>query len=188
MKKTFGAIIPKYQKKLKRIDELIAETRQKLMANRNLCEDFLNINTVPIEDVAICADLDVENDADLEDIQAQVYHELQLYFSPPIQAYTLKELLDKGLQPDEIFEGPILDHGFILDEELNDSKLGACIYASDIINILMDIPGVLAVKNLMMTQYDESGNRIALNRKWTLDITDGHKPRLAIRKSKFLLV
>jgi len=187
VKKTFGAIIPKYQKKLKRIDELIAETRQKLMANRNLCEDFLNINTVPIEDVAICADLEVENDTNLEDIQAQVYHELQLYFSPPIQAYTLKELVDKGLKTDEIFEGPILDHGFILDEELNDSRLGACIYASDIINILMDIPGVLAVKNLMMTQYDESGNRMALNRKWTLDITDGHKPRLAIRKSKFLL-
>lgn len=187
VKKTLGAIIPKYQKKLNRIDELMAETRQKLMANRNLCEDFLNIRTVPIEDVAICADLDVENDADLEDIQAQVYHEIQLYFSPPIQAYTLKELLDQGLQTDEIFEGPILDHGFIKDEELNDSKLGACIYASDIINILMDIPGVLAVKNLMMTQYDESGNRMALNRKWTLNITDGHKPRLAIRKSKFLL-
>lgn len=187
VKMTFGAIIPKYQKKLQRIDDLIAETRAKLMANRNLCEDFLNINTVPIEDVAICADLDVENDVNLEDIQAQVYHELQLYFSPPIQAYTLKELLEQGLQPDEIFEGPILDHGFIKDEELNDSKLGACIYASDIINILMDIPGIKAVKNLMMTHYDESGNQLAINRKWTLDITDGHKPRLAIRKSKFLL-
>ncbi len=187
LKTAFGAIIPKYQKKLKRIGELIDESRRKLMANRNLCEDFLDINTVPIEDVAICADLDLENDADLETVQAQVYHELQLYLSPPIPAHTLKDLLDKGFSPSEIFEGPMLDHGFILDEDLNDSKLGACLYASDMINIIMDIPGVKAVRNLMMTQYDELGNRMTTSRRWTLDISDGHKARLAIRKSKFLL-
>ncbi len=187
VKNVLGSIFFKYHKKLKRVGELIAETRAKLMANRNLCEDFLDIQTVPIEDVAICADLDLENDANLEEVQAQVCHELQWYLSPPIHAYTLKELLDLGLSPDEIFNGPMLEHGFILDEELHNSKLGACIYASDIVNILMDISGVKAVKNLMMTQYDELGNRKVVNRKWTLQISQGHKPRLAIRKSKFLL-
>ena len=58
---------------------------------------------------------------------------------------------------DEIFEGPQLDNGFIEDEQLESTNLRRTLYTSDIINILMDIPGVKAVKNFALTRYNEDG-------------------------------
>ncbi len=64
-----------------------------LQAHRNLCEDYLSIATVPPEHVAICADIELTADADIELVQARVFHAIEQYFNPPIPYYTLKELL-----------------------------------------------------------------------------------------------
>lgn len=170
-----------------------------LDAHRNLCEDFLSIKTVQPEWVAVCADIEVRKNADLEAVQARVYHEIEQYFNPPINYYTLKELLDEGLCADEIFNGPYVNFaftcsgepvftkpGFIKTEELDASELRRTIYTSDIINLLMDLEEVVSIKNVLMRKYDANGNPIGPSQKWCLDITPLHQPVLGIEKSKIL--
>ena len=168
-----------------------------LDAHRNLCEDFLSIETVEPENVAICVDIEVEPEADIELVLARVYHEIEKYLNPPIPYFTIDELLDEGLCPDDIFNGPYVDFdfecggervftkpGFVKDADLAASELRDVVYASDIINLLMDIEGVLAVRNLLLRKYDGAGNAIGSNEKWCLPITPNRQPVLYIEKSK----
>ncbi|MDZ7581806.1 MAG: hypothetical protein U5R30_14750 [Deltaproteobacteria bacterium] len=170
-----------------------------LDAHRNLCEDFLSIKTVQSEWVAVCADIEVKKNADLEAVQARVYHEIEKYFNPPINYYTLKELLDEGLCADEVFNGPCVNFaftcsggpvftkpGFIKTAELDASELRRTIYTSDIINLLMDLEEVVSIKNVLLRKYDANGNPVGPSQKWCLDITPLHQPVLGIEKSKIL--
>jgi hypothetical protein len=155
-------------------------------AHRNLCEDYYSIDTIEYEDIAVCADIEVTPDADMDEILAQIYHNLCRYFSPQINFYTIEELLTRGKTIDEIFEGPLLDHGFIDSDELAQADLRRQLRGSDIINFIMDIPGVVAVKNLLLTSY-RGGVPKQIDKTWILDLSDDNSvARLDIEKSKFV--
>lgn len=170
-----------------------------LHAHRNLCEDFLSIATVQPEHVAVCADIELKSDADIEEVQARVFHAIEEYFNPPVHYYTLKALLDEGLCADEIFNTPYIDPaftcdgqlvftkpGFIKTEDLEQSELRRVLYVSDIINILMDFAEIVSVKNVRLRKYDSAGNPVGDGEKWCLAITPLHQPVLAIPESKII--
>ena len=172
-----------------------------LDAHRNLCEDFLSVRTVQPEHVAICADIELKSNADIEAVQARAYHAIELYLNPPVSYYTLKELLDEGLCADEIFNGPYLNIAFtcggehvltkpgvIKTEELAKSELRRFIYVSDIMNILMDFPEIISIKNVLLRKYDTAGNPVGGSEKWCLPITPNHQPVLTIEQSKLLFL
>ncbi len=175
-----------YLYQLQKADEAVAKAETVLHANRNLAEDYCNISTVPIVDIGLCADIEMSADADVEAVLGEAYYLITEYLNPVVKFYTLSELLSDGKYTEEIFQGPKLDHGFILDEELDNSDLRKTIYTSDIINILMDVDGILAVKNIAITRYDEAG-RLVESQAWELHIQQGHQPRLYIHASKVLV-
>lgn len=181
-----SGILSKYLEKIKIADEVIAKTKFELHEHRNLCEDFCSIKAVEVEDIAICADMDVTPDADIEKVLAQAYYLISQYFSPDIKFYSLKELLEAGTPVEEIFEGPKLNNGFIDNEQLESTQLKRFLHTSDIINLLMDIPGVTAIRNLVLVRYDDEG-RLVENQSWTLEVRYNHQPRLYIEGSKFLV-
>lgn len=170
-----------------------------LDTHRNLCEDFLSIDAIATERVALCADMVLKNDADLEDIQAQVFHAIEHYFNPPIRYFTLKECLEEGRSPDEIFNGPYIDYdmtchgepvftkpGFIKNEDLDNSELRRVLYVSDLMNILMDIDGIISVKNVLLRKFDVNGVPVDAQDKWCLTISPNHQPVLDLERSKTL--
>lgn len=181
-----AGILPKYLEKIKRADEIMVETKHILHAHRNLCEDYCSIKAIEVEDIAVCADIEVALDADIEKILAEAYYLISEYFSPDIRFYTLKELLDQGVPVEDIFEGPALANGFINNEQLASTQLKTVLYTSDVINLLMDIPGVTAVKNLVLARYDKEGNLVQ-SESWSLKVTPQHQPRLYVEGSKFLV-
>ncbi len=181
-----GGIIEKYKRKLFKINEAINEAYFALHQYRNLGEDFCNIKGVGIEDVAVCMDVDVSPDADIEEIMAQIYNEIELYFNPPVPFYTLQELVAEGVPTEEIFDGPALENGFIKTEELAASDLKNFIYVSDIINLIMDIEGVIAVKDVLLTRYNQFGQAIMPSERWKVPITPGYIPRLYEQTSRIL--
>ncbi len=184
--KSTSGILAKYVEKIKIADEVIAKTKFELHEHRNLCEDFCTIKAVEVEDIAICADMDVAPDADIEKVLAEAYYLIDQYFSPDIKFYSLKELLDAGIPVDEIFEGPKLNNGFIDNDQLDSTQLKRFLHTSDIINLLMDIPGVTAIRNLALVRYDDEG-KLVENQSWTLKVSDNHQPRLYLEGSKFLV-
>ncbi|WP_149304094.1 hypothetical protein [Pareuzebyella sediminis] len=175
-----------YLYQLKKADEAVQNAKAILNAYRNLAEDYCTITTVPIVDVGLCADIEMTADADIEAVLGEAYYQIIEYLNPVVKFYTLSELLTDGKYTEEIFQGPKLTHGFVLDEELNDSNLRTTLYTSDIINILMDIEGIEAVKNIAITRYDEAGNLVE-SQPWELKIPLGHQPRLYIHASKVLV-
>ncbi|QEC53858.1 hypothetical protein EDD80_10828 [Anseongella ginsenosidimutans] len=181
-----AAMFSLYQAKLKKIAGILSQAKAVLHGNRNLCEDFLPLETVCTRDIAICADIEVEAGADIEKVYARVLFELENYLDPRVNFYTLKELTDQGLPAQEIFQGPVLTHGFIKTDELKETRPRTVILVSDIINFIMDIEGVLTVKNVLLTKYGADGKPVQAGQRWCLKMDEGCKPVLSVFRSKVL--
>lgn len=179
----------------------VTRARCVLHANRNLCEDFLSVRTVPPQHVAVCADVEVESGADLEAVQAAVFHAIERYLNPPVRYYALRELLDEGLCADDIYDGPYVNPaftcqgapvftkpGFVKREDLEATELRRVVYVSDIISALMDLDGVVAVRNVLLRTHDGAGAPIGDSQKWSLPVAPLHQPVLAIDRSKILFL
>ena len=175
-----------YLYQLKKAREAVARAKTALQAHRNLAEDYCHISTVPTMDVGICANVEMTADADIEKVLGEAYYQITEYLNPMVRFYTLSELVSGGVYSEQIFNGPKLEHGFILDDELNRSSLRSTLYTSDIINIMMDIEGIVAVKNIVLTRYDEWG-KLVESQPWELKVTPGHQPRLYLYASKVLV-
>ena len=123
----------------------VQSAKAALQSHRNLDEDYCIVSSVGVEEIAVCADVEVEPDADIERVQAQIWFEIEQYLNPPIRFRTLQELRDAGAAVEDIFNGPELDNGFIKAGDLEAAALKSVLRVSDILNRLMDIDGVIAV-------------------------------------------
>lgn len=179
-------IASSYIDKIERTLKILKEAHKILNANRNLCEDFRCIDTVKDTEIGFCADIEVKSDVDIEQVLAEVYYAINNYFNPTVTFYLLSELVAKGITTDVIFEGTKLQHGFIDNEELDAAMLRSDIRVSDIINLVMDIDGVVAIKNVLLTAYNDDGTPIKPSQRWCVHLSDNHKPVLNINKSKIL--
>lgn len=130
----------------------------RLSHHRNLCEDFLSINAIEYEDVAIEASIELEEYADPDVVLAEIFFTVYKYFTPSIPFHTIDQLLDQGYQVDEMFEGPALKHGFIDTVELEKTDLFRDIRLSDIINEIADIKGIKGILyfHLLFKDFDRA--------------------------------
>lgn len=142
--------------------------------NRNLCEDLIDIKEVPTQDIAVCARIEVENNADEEWIHARVLKVINNYLAPEIHFYSLNQLLDEGYTSDEIFEGPVLDNGFIKSEELQNSELRREIRVSDLIKEIMSVEGVKVINEISINNCE---GKINVD-DWVICVDYGKKPVL----------
>lgn len=164
--------------------DVIEQATERLHTHRNLCEDFINICELLPEEIAVCTDIEIEAGADTDEILAEMFYRLEQHVSPVVNFYAIDELVDKGKTMEEIFEGPQLDHGFIDDQEFDEIQRRKEIRSSDLINIIMDIPHVIAVKNLSLLSFIDDEFR--LHEEWRLPLaTDqGRAPLFNPDKSK----
>lgn len=179
-------IMELYYNKTLLIRKIVQTAWETLHAHRNLCEDWWTVDTIKNTPVAICADVEVKPESDIEKVYAAVVVAIEQYLNPPIRFYSLNALRERNCAIEDIFEGPRLNHGFLLDEDLEKTDLRKHIYVSDLINIIMDIEGVLAIKNILLTKYDDSGKAALPSQKWCLHIDEEHKPVLDAERSKLL--
>ncbi|RZJ90535.1 MAG: hypothetical protein EOO20_07865 [Chryseobacterium sp.] len=144
-------------------------------ANRSLCEDLAEIKQIETQKVAVCARIGIVNKADEELVHAKVLKAVNNYLSPEVHFYSLKQMLDKGLATDQIFEGPLLDNGFIDTEELRNSQLRREVRLSDIISEIMKIDGIKEIHEISIAGCDSI---IKQNNDWLICIEKGRKPEL----------
>jgi hypothetical protein len=188
-KEKVAGIFKAYFLKILKSKSIVQSAVKTLHEHRNLCEDFPEVTTIDDEEIAFCFDVDVDPGIDSEKVQAELFYAIENYLNPSVEFYSLRELLDKKMPVDEIFTGPILQHGFIDALQLEKTSLRSVIHASDVINLLMDIEGVRAIRNFLMTKYDSIGKAVpgSCSQKWCLEITPLHKPVLSTDKSKIVL-
>src|SRR6185312_9378223 len=160
-----------YSNKIAKARQIVKTCIKTLQDHRNLCEDFVSVTTVDDEEIAFCFDVDVKPSADIEKVEAEIFYAIENYLNPSVDFYSLKELLHKKTPVDEIFEGVVLQHGFIDTTQLENTQLRSVIYTSDIINLLVDIDGVIAIRNFVMTKYGADGKPVPgfLGLKWCMN-------------------
>ncbi|MRX41397.1 hypothetical protein GJU43_19090 [Flavobacterium sp. LC2016-23] len=124
--------------------------REKYHANRNLCEDLINIIKVDEYPIKICASIEVDTQADEEMVHALVLQALDGYLSTTVRFYSVQQMIEKGYSSLEIFDGPILENGFIDTKELMEAELTSEVRLSDIIKLIMNVPGVITIKDISL--------------------------------------
>jgi len=174
-----------YRRKLIRAVQIANEAYARLHAHRSLCEDFRYFKSVAIDDLYVCADIEVGTEADIETVLAEVYYQIDRFLSPTVTFYSIAELMAKNHTADRIFEGPALQHGFIDPEELQRSTLRTEVRVSDLVQLLMDIKDVRAVKNLLLSDAVD-GVPKTVDETWCLAVPANHAVRLDIERSKIV--
>jgi hypothetical protein len=112
-------------------EEVRQQVIQRLSKHRNLCEDFLTVNAVEYVDFGMGASIALEEYADSDAVLAQIFFVIYKYFTPSIPFNTIQQMLDKGYDIDEIFDGPALRHGFIENSAIENTDLFRDIRLSD---------------------------------------------------------
>ncbi len=168
--------------------ERLAALKTLLEGHRNLCEEFLSVEAIPIEEVGVCAEIRVTDDANLDEVAAQAFLALEQHLAPPLRFHSLEEELARGTSPEVLFDGPLLLHGFLDDDEVEAAARPVQVQASDLVRVLMDIPGVVAVGKVIMTSFWESGDAQEHRRseRWVLPLQADRAARLSVERCRLL--
>ncbi len=169
------------EKKENERSDISADVHERLMACRNVCEDFTEIRILESQLIEVSGTIEVGQVENIDEFVATIFIRLSNAISPRIRFYTLEEMLAKGRQMDNIIDGPLLIHGFIDDAELMRFDRQFELHTSDMIRELMDAPGVNTVSNIAL----RSGNK---RQEWQLVLDPEKTPKLNVAASLEVLV
>lgn len=147
------------------------EVGKRLHKHRGLCEDFVDIVVLDPLPIAVQAQIEIGRVDDPNVTYAAILDAISESMSPTIRMASLAERQADDVPIDEIFDGPLLDHGFIPDHVLANSRDRA-IHVSDIIHAVKDVRGVRAVTGVVLSaggQTETWSLSIPLDRAPTLD-------------------
>lgn len=161
---------PKKEARKQELKDLVRSTYH---ANRNLCEDLIHIDLVEEHPVQVCAQIELLPEADEELVHARVLQTIDNYLSPNLRFYSLGEMLEKGYSTDEIYNGPLLTHGFLDNTELQATELRTEVRLSDLVQLIQQIEGVDVIRDISIDhcEGDAKGGKA-----WLLCVPDGLKP------------
>jgi|GEM_PF-358735 len=170
-------IILEYEEEIiekKKQDEVRKQVLKVIHRHRNVCEDYLSVTGAEYKDFFLVTEVSLSENADADLVLAEMCYRIQNYFTPVIKFYSLDEMTAMGIPADEIFEGPVLKHGFIRDEELYKTDMFRDMRLSDIINFISDIEGINSLRKFKILEgpedavdpkeaYDSCGNEEFFN-------------------------
>ncbi len=153
---------------------------RRLNAHRGLCEDFDEINVLAHQDVAVLARIEIGAVEDAGEVLSQIYLQISNYFSPTLPFKTLTQMLESGASIDTVFEGPLLERGFLDTKALAKVERRDTLYISDLIREIMRVPGVRAVRDISL----KSGETIE---NWSLQLGEKQIPKLVFSAETIIL-
>ena len=164
----------------------------RLHAHRNLCEDFAGVTGVEQQPFLLCGEVELTPDADVAGVHLEILRRVQDYLAPSVVRYTRDEMLSRR-KPDgtpytaaDLFDGPLLAHGFIDSAELQAADLRKEVRLSDVISIVMDIPGVRAVRELIVGPEPPPNVTTPIPNRWLVPVDPGKQPVLNTAKSRLV--
>jgi hypothetical protein len=167
------------------------EVRAVLHANRNLCEDFAEVSAVQTQLFLLCAEVELEPGADTVETHAALLLAVENYLAPDVPRYTREEMLrrpkaDGSRRSDpEILEGPAPRNGFVDEDELAAAELRSTLRLSDVISEVMDVPGVRAVREIVIRPADMPED--TAEPKWEVRVEPGRRAHLDPAHSRLVL-
>lgn len=164
---------------------VLKKVRETLLCHRNFCEDFLDIHLLCPQEIGVCAEIELERNADAELIYMRIVEALRDFISPSPVFYTLQQMIAKKKSIEEIFAGRPYDikesHGFVDTDEFEKIKRKKEIHLSDIYQVLLNIPGIETVRNLALRDC-KTGPQA---NEWKFVLNKDHIPKFSINCSGF---
>jgi ribosomal protein S6 len=173
------------RQRISRCSQLGRAVRAQVHRHRNLCEDFVGLRHSEVEEIGLCSDIEIDAGVDPDDALAQIYLVMEQFLAPSIAFYTLDEMLKSGHSTGEVFNGPALRHGFIREQDLEKAQYRKVIRVSDLIQLLMDINGVVAVRSLQLSRFFQ-GLLLDDGEEWCLPVGPERALRLNVAKSRII--
>lgn len=115
---------------------------------RPLGLDVVQVELLETQRVPLAATLDIAPEADPVAVLAAVITALADHLSPPVPFRSLREMQARGRRVDQVFDGPPLQHGFLDRVEFDALARRSSVRLSDLVQVLMSVPGVRAVPQL----------------------------------------
>lgn len=154
---------------------------QRLHGCRPLCSDFVEVEVLQPKPIQVRADVEIGPVDDVETVLVEIYQALAEYISPTVPFATLAELLAKGRRIDEVFDGPVLEHGFLDSLALAELTRKSSINTSDLIRTIMSVPGVRVVRNITVAAGGQA-------EPWQLRMERSWSPRLDVENTQIRLM
>lgn len=124
-----------------------------LNKRRNLNEFFL-APAVLLKYVHLAGGvIEIENEADLDKILSQINTQIRNYIFPDVVPESYDSLSSRGIPTNEIFNGPLLMHGWIPTAALGTKK--EQLFVFELFDLISLVPGVTGVAGLTLTEAEE---------------------------------
>jgi hypothetical protein len=166
-----------------RQNEIIAGLKRFYYAHRNLCEDLATVQATPLQDILVCAEIQLKPEAEIESTHAVVFHALRNFLAPAVPRYSLSALVEKGLPAEDIFDGPRLENGFILESDLDKADTPTAVFSSDLIAVILAVPGVQGIGRFQLNT-PAKGETSNPPSEWELPLAPGTYPRLTLENAR----
>ncbi|OXA95879.1 hypothetical protein [Flavobacterium hercynium] len=139
-------------------EEKFKEKIRKLaIRKRSICEDVMgDIVILKCQQIAVHANISIKYIAVPEEILLKIYNKIENLLNPKIRFYSKEELLDKGYTIEEIYDGPLLNNGFILENQLK--PIATEIDPIDVTNAITNLDGVNYIQNLTIENDTDIDN------------------------------
>ncbi|GCL60935.1 hypothetical protein [Pseudaquabacterium pictum] len=128
---------------------LVQQAARLLQQWRALGEDVAEVRLLDRLPVALDGSIELAPGADGTETLAAVSLAIAQHLAPPLPFRSLREMLARGWRMDQIFEGPLLRRGFLDPAEWAAAgQRRTAVRVSDLIQVVMAVPGVAAIKRL----------------------------------------
>jgi hypothetical protein len=142
----------------KRIDDRIDDkVREIYAANRNLGEDIKEVVVVGNTYYRLRGTIEIDGPRDPSDILAEIYYKSSRHIAPGLRIQSFQEMLGLAKSLEEIFTGPITDHGCVDRATLERQRRSVSI--AELIGIIGEIEGVGYVDDLWFADEGQNTER-----------------------------
>lgn len=147
--------------------------------HRNLCEDVHSIHVLEPLVTRVSAVATIDDGRTPESVLAALLFNLGNFLAPELRRRPLDSLLAAGMTTDAIFNGPLLRHGFISDDQL--LPKATQIPVSSIIRVMVRTPGVAGLRDVSVRVGDTEH---AYTSGETIPVPDKNIPQLDTRPGR----
>lgn len=135
-------------------NRITQEARALFHKHRNLCEDLYDITIFEPFNLQLQLKINIKPNVNGEEILARIYYIIEDYLTHDVLFYSLWELQEQDENINDIFEGPLLENGFIRKSELK-GRLQT-ITPSEIVKLIAKLDEIISVDQFQL--LFESGN------------------------------
>ena len=198
------APVVQFADRMRRAAGAVDQLRNYLARWRNLGEQAVGIGVARTQEIAVRARLEVTGGIDIEQLLAGIFADLDQMLSPRVRFESLSVRRRTHLDPDDIYDGPLLRNGFLATDALGAAHPDV-LYLSDVLRVIMrrrtgarsDVVtqenpvgrDIVAITDLTLTNF--INNRpITSDAEDCLHLVDiqRYRPRLSVAKSRIVAV